>query len=193
MGRRKLVSAGTTERQAKPASTHSPITPSHNSLPQDSPLATSRAAEVGSPAPSISGSGYNSPTPSESSRKWDSTTPSFTDTASIPEPAHHLATGNQSVSPTKRRRGSAETSSSLNPNSTRTTHGQLRNDRLGALVNTLCTDFATSASWEAFANRFRGPSYLSPELDDIDHPAAALLRTWRDEGVPARCHTKAWT
>ena len=60
-----------------------------------------------------------------------------------------------------RRRGSVELSSSPNPNSTGTTHGQLRNDRLGTLVNNLCTEFATSASWEAFANRFRGPSYLS--------------------------------
>ena len=109
------------------------------------------------------------------------------------EPAQILETVNRSVSPTKRRRGSAELSSSPNPNSTGNTHGQLRDDRLGALVNALCTDFATSASWEAFVNRFRGPSYLSPELDNIDHPAAALLRTWRDEGVPAKCHTEAWT
>ena len=27
----------------------------------------------------------------------------------------------------------------------------------------------------------------------MDHPAAALLRAWRDKGVPARCHTEAWT
>ena len=154
---------------------------------------STRAEVVGKPSPSASSLGYNSPTPSEGSRKRDSTTPSFTDPASMSEPAQILETVNRSVSPTKRRRGSAELSSSPNPNSTGNIHGQLRNDRLGALVNALCTDFATSASWEAFANQFRGPSYLSPELDDIDHPAAALLHTWRDEGVPARCHTKAWT
>ena len=50
-----------------------------------------------------------------------------------------------------------------------------------------------STSWETFVNEFRGPSYLSPELDNVDHPAATLLRMWRDEGVPAETSIPEWT
>ena len=48
----------------------------------------------------------------------------------------------------------------------------MRNDRLGTLVRELCTAFDKAGSWESFVKDFRGPSYLSDELDDIDHPAA---------------------
>ena len=51
------------------------------------------------------------------------------------------------------------------------------------LVRKLCYTLLASTSWETFVNEFRGPSYLSPELDNVDHPAATLLRMWRDEGV----------
>ena len=149
VGRRRLTPAGNAKRQAQQAITPSPITPSHNDHPHENSSAISRAADEDKPSPSISSTGYNSPTLSEASRKRDSTTPSITDTASKTEPAQIPATVDRSVSPTKRRRGSVELSSSPNPNSTGTMHGQLRNDRLGALVNNLCTDFATSASWEA--------------------------------------------
>ena len=152
VGRRKLAPASNARRQAQQAITPSPITLSHNHHPQEKPTAITRAADDDKPSPSTSSAGYNSPTPSETSRKRDSTTPSFTDTASTTEPAQIPATVDRSVSPTKRRRGSVELSSSPNPNSTGTMHGQLRNDRLGALVNNLCTEFALSASWEAFAN-----------------------------------------
>lgn len=42
-------------------------------------------------------------------------------------------------------------------------------------------------------DEFRGPSYLSANLDEIDHPAADLLREWRDHGVPAEMNTPDWT
>ena len=42
-------------------------------------------------------------------------------------------------------------------------------------------------------NAFRGPSYLSQDLDDLDHDAADLLRKWRDEGVPAVSTSDPWT
>ena len=42
-------------------------------------------------------------------------------------------------------------------------------------------------------NDFRGPSYLSPTVEHIDHPASELLRTWRDEGVPANTSSDPWT
>ena len=70
---------------------------------------------------------------------------------------------------------------------------RLRNDRLGTLVNELTAAFANSPSWETFVHEFRGRSYLAPELDEVDHPAAELLRTWRDDGVPAETCSPPWT
>ena len=57
----------------------------------------------------------------------------------------------------------------------------------------LANEFTSASSWEAFVNEFRGRSYLASELDNIDHPAAALLRQWRDEGVPAMNSSTPWT
>ena len=56
-------------------------------------------------------------------------------------------------------------------------HGQLRNDRLGALVDTLCTDFATSASWEEFVGSLTALHLLSPLENRIPllHPSQTLL------------------
>ena len=70
---------------------------------------------------------------------------------------------------------------------------QLRNDRLGTLVRDLVSSFSKSSSWENFVEEFRGRSYLSPELDNLDHPAASLLREWRDNGVPAKTTSPPWT
>ena len=69
----------------------------------------------------------------------------------------------------------------------------LRNDRLGTLVSELCKAYLKASSWSSFVNEFRGPSYLSSSLDGCDHPAAALLRLWRDWGVPAETTSKPWT
>ena len=57
----------------------------------------------------------------------------------------------------------------------------------------LASAFLSSPSWEAFVNEFRGRSYLASELDDVDHPAATLLRLWRDEGVPVQTSSPPWT
>ena len=70
---------------------------------------------------------------------------------------------------------------------------KLRNDPLGTIVRQSIAAFNAALSWESFVTEFRGRSYLSPGLDDIDHPAAALLRRWRDEGVPAESHSTPWT
>ena len=75
------------------------------------------------------------------------------------------------------------------PASTKT----LRNNRLGTLVQSLSQQFRQAGSWEKFVASFRGPSYLSPTLEDLPHPAAELLRTWRDEGVPAESSSPPWT
>jgi hypothetical protein len=91
--------------------------------------------------------------------------------------------------PSKATPPTARAKSSSLPVNTR----QLRNDRLGTLVSQLCTSLSEAPSWEAFVNEFRGPSYLSSRLDSVDHPAAPLLRKWRDEGVPANTTAEPWT
>ena len=70
---------------------------------------------------------------------------------------------------------------------------QIRNDRLGTLVRELCTAYAEAPSWETFVRDFRGRSYLSPDLDEANHPAIPLLRRWRDSGVPAQTDSAPWS
>ncbi len=82
---------------------------------------------------------------------------------------------------------------SLKHSSTGTDTFKLRNDRLGTLVRDLCDAYRKAPSWETFVHEFRGRSYLSPEIDDIDHPASELLRNWRDNGIPAYTESPAWT
>ena len=94
------------------------------------------------------------------------------------------------VSPSRKR---PATSSSTKASSTPIDTIQLRNDRLGTLVSNLMKKFEHAGSWETFATDFRGRSYLSDNIDDLDHPAADLLRTWRDEGVPAGTSSQPWT
>ena len=57
----------------------------------------------------------------------------------------------------------------------------------------LAARFVNSPSWESFVEDYRGRSYLSTELDELDHPAASLLREWRDQGVPAATSFAPWT
>jgi hypothetical protein len=70
---------------------------------------------------------------------------------------------------------------------------QLRTDRLGTLVRELTLALENAPSWEDFVTSFRGRSYLSPELEDADNPAAKLLRDWRDHGVPVNTTSEPWT
>ena len=39
----------------------------------------------------------------------------------------------------------------------------------------------------------QGSSYLSSRLDNLQHPAADLLKQMRDEGVPVPMDTSSWT
>jgi hypothetical protein len=50
-----------------------------------------------------------------------------------------------------------------------------------------------ASSWEEFVTQFQGRSYLSPDLDNVNHPAAELLREWRDKGAPFNTTSKPWT
>jgi hypothetical protein len=69
------------------------------------------------------------------------------------------------------------------PSSPAVNTAQLRTDRLGMLVHKLTLALENAPSWEDFVTTFRGRSYLSPKLEDVNHPAAKLLRNWRDQGV----------
>ena len=68
-----------------------------------------------------------------------------------------------------------------------------RSDRLGTLISELTARFSSAESWKQFVLDFRGPSYLSSELEDLDHPATPLLAQWRDQGVPAKSSSEPWT
>ena len=93
----------------------------------------------------------------------------------------------------KRSRPGAQGQVFLNPNSPAVDTLQLRNDRLGTLVRDLTSAYASSQSWDLFVNELRGPSYLAPELDQVQHPATPLLVDWRDHGVPVYTTTDPWT
>lgn len=70
---------------------------------------------------------------------------------------------------------------------------ELRTDRLGTLVRSLARDLDASGSWTNFVENFRGRPYLAEELDGVDHPAANLLREWRDNGVPVLTSSEPWS
>ena len=70
---------------------------------------------------------------------------------------------------------------------------EVRADRLGTLVSSLARQLQSAESWEDFVLAFRGRSYLAEDLDHLNHPAADLLRHWRDHGVPAQTSAEAWT
>jgi hypothetical protein len=70
---------------------------------------------------------------------------------------------------------------------------KLRADRLGTLVSALVSELQSAKSWEDFVLTFRGRSYLADDLDRVDHPAAGLLRHWRDHGVPAQTSSEPWS
>ena len=110
------------------------------------------------------------------------------------------------ISPTKRRRASATNEPRVlrkspratavaraNQNSTHHDTIQVRNDRLGTLVRDIAAKFQLASSWEEFICNYRGPSYLSTELDELDHPASAVLQEWRDHGVPVHTSSDPWS
>ena len=70
---------------------------------------------------------------------------------------------------------------------------ELRNDRLGTLVESLTAQYLSAPSWEEFAEKFRGDSYLSKKVGQIEHPAAPLLDDWRIEGIPVKSTAPDWT
>ena len=70
---------------------------------------------------------------------------------------------------------------------------QIRNDRVGTLVQNLSQSLHDAGSWEGFLHSFKDRSYLSPTVGDIDHPATKLLQRWREDGVPVNTSSPPWS
>ena len=66
-------------------------------------------------------------------------------------------------------------------------------DRLGTFVRVLTTQFDDAESWETFVQDIRGDPQLSPDLEDLPHPAAPLLVEMRDDGVAVNLKGPDWT
>jgi len=101
----------------------------------------------------------------------------------------------QPLTPSKRRQTGSTASLATRtnpPTSPAVNTRQLRTDRLGTLVSELTAALDASPSWEDFVTTFRGRSYLSPELEEVDHPATELLREWREQGVPVHTTSEPW-
>ena len=133
-------------------------------------------------------------TPSEPT--FRPTTPKSTTSSDKPPASKASATKVPALAPARKRTRtptSSAKSSGLKHTKPVVSTQQLYNDRLGRLVGQLSQDFQNAESWDAFVNQFRGRSYLSPNLDQVDHPAVDLLRTWRDEGVPAMTSSPPWS
>ena len=52
--------------------------------------------------------------------------------------------------------------------------------------------YERATTWEDFVRQVHGPSYLSPNLDALDHPAKELLTSYRDHGVPVVVNAPSW-
>ena len=121
--------------------------------------------------------------------------PSIRGTSPSSNPTSHPPS---KASPTKRSRSvlprrHASPTTRANTTSVPFDTSEIRNDRLGTLVRDLVKQYKQASSWEDFVKQFRGPSYLSEALDSLDHPAAELLKLWKDQGVPVHSTSKPWT
>ena len=76
---------------------------------------------------------------------------------------------------------------------TRVIAPKLYEDRLGKLVSELSTRLSAAASWEAFVNHVRGPSYLADDIHNIPHQASAYLQTLRDTGAAVNMDDPRWS
>ena len=168
--------SGTSSRV--PTSHH--ITTRHTKRPSSTPPAAH-------PNNTTQGASMDQPTDTGSATRTGSTTSTM---SPAKRPAQNAAIRPQGKRPTRstNRRGSHK-STSTTPINTR----QIRNDRLGTLVSELTAALDKATSWEDFVTTFRGRSYLSPDVSDIDHPARDLLAQWKDHGVPVNTSLQPWT
>jgi hypothetical protein len=66
-------------------------------------------------------------------------------------------------------------------------------DRLGRLVAELSAKLTSAPSWKQFVTEHRGQSYLSQDLDSIDHSARAYLQRLREQGVRVPLDDPPWS
>ena len=123
------------------------------------------------------------------------TTSTSSSTTSVPSPTKRSSVYRPLTSPKRRQtRSTASLATRTNtPTSPAVNTRQMRTDRLGTLVSELTAALDASPTWESFVSSFRGRSYLSPELEQVDHPAIKLLCEWRETGVPVRTESEPWT
>ena len=65
--------------------------------------------------------------------------------------------------------------------------------RLGTFVQQNCSLLDSCSSWDEFAMAVHGPPHLQPTVGDLPHPAAELLASIHDHGVPVLFDDPDWT
>ena len=70
---------------------------------------------------------------------------------------------------------------------------QIRQDRLGTLVNSLAQSLSEAASRHDFFKSRQGTPLLASKIASIPHAAAQHLSDLREHGVPARTLGEPWT
>jgi hypothetical protein len=70
---------------------------------------------------------------------------------------------------------------------------KITQDCLGRLVSALSTKLASAPSWKQFIMDHCGESYLTPDLDSIDHSAQDYLQWLREQGVCMPLDDPPWS
>jgi hypothetical protein len=66
-------------------------------------------------------------------------------------------------------------------------------DELGTFVSASSAAFEKSLSWDAYIRHIRHTCDIAPGVDNLDHPASNLLRSFRKRGVPVITKTRPWS
>ena len=91
------------------------------------------------------------------------------------------------------KRGPIKTISSSTTKPLKSTPLLVLSDELGKLIEEATTRLSSSATFEDFVRQTQGPSDLHSNVEHLDHPAADLLKQYRDRGVPMETTTDPWT
>lgn len=67
------------------------------------------------------------------------------------------------------------------------------NDALGKLVESSVALLSKLSSWQQYVASIRGPSHISPTVEQLQHPAAPLLVRLRTRGMPVVVRTPGWS
>lgn len=64
---------------------------------------------------------------------------------------------------------------------------------LGTFVNNNVALLQSCRSWDRYVEKIHGPPHLQDKIDQLPHPAAPLLASLRDHGVPVLFDDRDWT